>query len=176
MSNRLPIEVNPFRMIEQRRSLTGVLPLQQLPRLRELAVGSEVSEFKVEMIFTHSASGLPLIAGSVTGELWLSCQRCLEPVKVTIDTQLNVVLTTSQTDREPEEEGYELYIVDDERIFVRDFIEDEILLALPVVARHAACQPVKPLFEGSPDEFVEPSAAEESKNPFAALKDWKKSE
>ena len=175
MSNRLPIEVNPFRLIEQRRNLMGVLPLQQLARVRELALEPTDSEFAVEMIFTHSASGLPLITGSVKGELVLSCQRCLEPVEVKVDTQINVVLTTSQVDREPEEEGYELYIVDDERIFVRDFIEDEILLALPVVPRHEACQPVKPLFEGSPDELKD-SAAEEKANPFAALKDWKKSE
>lgn len=175
MSNRLPIEVNPFRMIEQRRSLTGMLSLQQLPRLCVLAAESTDSEFKIEMIFTHSASGLPLIAGSVKGQLWLNCQRCLEPVSVNIDAQINVVLTASQVDREPEEEGYELYIVDNERIFVRDFIEDEILLALPVVPRHEACQPVKPLFEGSPDELKD-SAAEEKANPFAALKDWKKSE
>lgn len=175
MSNRLPIEVNPFRLIEQRRSLMGVLPLQQLPRVRELAAESTDSEFVVEMVFTHSASGLPLITGSVKGELVLSCQRCLKPVGVKVDTQINVVLTTSQVDREPEEEGYELYIVDDERIFVRDFIEDEILLALPVVPRHEHCQPVKPLFEGSPAD-LEDSAAEEKANPFAALKDWKKSE
>jgi uncharacterized protein len=175
MSNRLPIEVNPFRLIEQRRSLSGVLPLQQLPRVRELAAESTDSEFAVEMIFTHSASGLPLITGSVKGEVALNCQRCLEPVTVQVDTQLNVVLTTSQTDREPEEEGYELYIVENEQIFIRDFIEDEILLALPVVPRHDDCQPVKPLFEGSPDDLKD-SAAEEKANPFAALKDWKKSE
>ena len=176
MSNRLPIEVNPFRLIEQRRTLTGSLPLAQLPRVQALAVDAAEQEFAVEMIFTHSSSGLPLIAGSVKGELALTCQRCLEPVYVKVDAALNIVLTTSQTDREPEEEGYELYIVDDERIFVRDFIEDEILLALPVVPRHEACQTLRPLQEVSPDKLREHLAAEGKANPFAALKDWKKSE
>ena len=177
MSNRLPIEVNPFRLIEQRRSLSGGVSLQHLPRLRELVLGAE-GAFAVEMDFTHSASGLPMIAGRVQGGVTLACQRCLEPVRVGVDTRLNVVLTTSQTDREPEEEGYEIYIVDDERLFLQDFIEDEILLALPVVPRHDSCQPVRPLHDASPDDVDEHEDPAQGgrQNPFAALKDWKKTE
>ncbi|MEZ5477303.1 MAG: YceD family protein [Thiolinea sp.] len=180
MSNRLPVEVNPFRLIEQRRQLSGVMPLAQLSRLRELVVQDE-GEFAVELDFAHSASGLPLISGQVTGHVELACQRCLKPVPFAIDARINVVVTPSQTDRQPEEEGFEICIVEDDRLFLQDFIEDEILLALPLVPRHEHCEPVRPLREvavdeqvADDDEQVQPQT--ERDNPFAVLKDWKKTE
>ncbi len=176
MSNRLPIEINPFRLIEQRKLLVGAISLPQLPRLRALVVAESEADFAVEMDFVHSLSGLPMIKGHVSGQVTLECQRCLEPVVVGIHTDLNVVVTESQTDREPEQEGYEICIVDNERLFLQDFIEDEILLALPVVPRHSDCQPVRPLRDAAFDEALEYSVSEGKKNPFDALKDWKKTE
>lgn len=173
MSNRLPVEVNPFRLIEQRRLLTGSVSLKTLPRLREQVLGA-ADDFAVTLDFTHSASQLPMITCQVKGEVELECQRCLEPVKWILDTQSEVVLTTSDTDRQPEEDGYEVYIVEDEHLPVLEFVEDEILLALPAVPRHDDCTPVKPLRES--EEVVTHSGQQDKQNPFAVLKDWKKLE
>ena len=185
MSNRLPVEVNPFRLIEQRRQLSGKVKPNSLPRLQELLVEEQdKSEFEVALDFDYSPSKLPMISGTVCGTVALECQRCLKPVQVQLNTQLNVVVTSSQTDRQPEEEGYEICIVEDERLFLQDFIEDEVLLALPVVPRHESCEPVKALREisteesisNTPDTHTEHQQEEERENPFAALKDWKKTE
>ncbi len=185
MSNRLPVEVNPFRLIEQRRQLAGKVKAKKLPRLQELLVSLEdSSEFMVELEFDYSLSKLPMISGKVCGSVALECQRCLEPVQVEVDARLNVVVTASQTDRRPEDEGYEICIVEDERLFLQDFIEDEVLLALPVVPRHNSCEPVKALREASIEDNIENTGdtnteyqqEEERENPFAALKDWKKTE
>ncbi|MEZ5536209.1 MAG: YceD family protein [Thiolinea sp.] len=179
MSNRLPVEVNPFRLIEQRRQLSGVVHVSNMPRLCALLVpGADSGKFDVDLDFLHSPSHLPMINGQVTGQVILECQRCLEPVTVDVDTVINVVVTASQTDRRPEEEGYEICIVDDERLFLQDFIEDEILLALPAVARHEQCEPVRsvreiPDADNASDEQI---AQEDKQNPFAVLKDWKKTE
>ncbi len=201
MSNRLPVEVNPFRLVEQRRQLSGTVKAHTLPRLQELLVtaplvGEAVAdgqsqravmgsdEFTVELNFDYSLSQLPMISGTVCGSVALECQRCLEPVQVAFDAHLNVVVTTSQTDRRPEAEGHEICIVEDERLFLQDFIEDEVLLALPVVPRHERCEPVKALREVSADERsaetgdtpTEYPQERADENPFAALKDWKKTE
>jgi uncharacterized protein len=179
MSNRLPVEVNPFRLIEQRRQLSGVVQISSLPRLRELLVpGADSGEFNVELDFIRSPSDLPMIKGQVTGQVVLECQRCLEPVTVAVNAGVNVVVTVSQTDRRPEEEGYEICIVDDERLFLQDFIEDEILLALPAVARHDQCEPIRSVREipEIDDANDEQPVQEDKQNPFAVLKDWKKTE
>ena len=188
MSNRLPVEVNPFRLIEQRRQLSGTMPLLLLPRVKKAAMVDDASisyEFQVDLEFQRSDSGLPMIGGRVQGVVPVQCQRCLDTVMGDVDSTVNVVLTTSELDRKPEEQGYELYIVSDERLFLQDFIEDEVLLALPLVARHALCSPAKELTEIQPDEMsqlirqsdgqTQDTGQQERKdNPFAVLKDWKK--
>ncbi|MCB1622394.1 MAG: DUF177 domain-containing protein [Thiothrix sp.] len=178
MSDRLPIEINPWRLIEQRRQLHGVLPLAQLPRVQEVTVADTAGEFEVSLDFLTSESGLPMIEGWVRGRLELVCQRCLEPMSQAVDAVVRVVLTASQTDRQPEEAGYELCIVDDERLHLPDFVEDEILLALPASPRHESCEPARPLQEVSAVELAEIEGQGRA-NPFAALKnlkDWNKTE
>lgn len=181
MLNRLPVDVNPFKLVEQERCLTGVLPLRQLPRLAGVVLaGSE--DFTVQLAFTRSIGGRPMIKGYVRGNILLECQRCLQPVHLAFDAPIQVALTTFESDERPEQEGLEAWLVEDERLFIQDFVEDEILLALPLVAKHEQCEPVRKLIEALPSD--EPVATSEQtdtkanakKNPFAVLKDWKKPE
>lgn len=181
MLNRLPVEVNPFRLVEQKKRLTGVVPLKQLSRLAEMAL-PETEDFSVELDFTRSTSNLPMVQGYVRGTVMLECQRCLQPIQYRIDSPVRVALTTFQSDERPEQEGLEAWLVEDDRLFLMDFVEDEILLALPFVAKHEQCEPVRPLIEALPTDIPaitsgqEDDPAQAKKNPFAVLKDWKKTE
>ncbi|MEB4589909.1 YceD family protein [Candidatus Thiothrix sp. Deng01] len=182
MLNRLPVDVNPFRLVEQKKCLAGVLPFQQLPRLAEVAL-PESGDFAVELEFTRSTSGLPIVMGHVHGIVMLECQRCLQAMEFPIDNAVQVALTTFQSDERPEQEGFEAWLVEDDRLFLQDFIEDEILLALPLVARHEQCEPARELIEALPSDMAATQASqtdddepEGQKNPFAVLKDWKKTE
>jgi uncharacterized protein len=185
MLNRLPVEVNPFRLVEQRKLLSGVLPLKHMERLKELTV-ADSDDLQVNLEFTRTPSGLPLVVGSVKGKLMLECQRCLQPIEYGVDQPIQVALTASQSDQRPEQEGFEAWLVEDERLFLQDFVEDEILLALPFAVKHPQCEPARALIEALPtdlaattiggqedDAEVEPAT---KKNPFAVLKDWKKTE
>ncbi len=68
MLNRLPVDVNPFKLVEQERCLTGVMPLQQLPRLAGVVLaGSE--DFTVQLAFTRSIGGRPMIKGHMRGNI-----------------------------------------------------------------------------------------------------------
>jgi uncharacterized protein len=181
MLNRLPVDVNPFKLVEQERCLTGVLPLQKLPRLADIALaGSE--DFAVELAFTRSIGGRPMIKGHVRGNIMLECQRCMQPVQIHLDNPIQVALTTFESDERPEQEGLEAWLIEDERLFIQDFVEDEILLALPLVAKHDQCEPVRKLIEALPSDEPETQSeqadvsASAKKNPFAVLKDWKKTE
>ncbi|EIJ36938.1 YceD family protein [Thiothrix nivea] len=181
MLNRLPVDVNPFRLVEQKKRLTGAMPFKQLPRLAEVAL-PETGDFAVDLEFTRSLSGLPIIVGSVRGRVVMECQRCMKPVEFPVDSDIQVALTTFQSDERPEQEGFEAWLVEDDRLFIQDFIEDEILLALPLVARHEQCEPVRELIEALPSEIAATQVSqtddkpEGKKNPFAVLKDWKKTE
>lgn len=118
--------------------MTGILPSKQMPRLADVALeGSEDVSVKLE--FVRSPHGR-MIDGYVRGRVVLECQRCLQPVQFLLDAPIHVALTTFQSDDRAEQEGLESWLVEDERLFIQDFVEDEILLALPFVAKHEQCE------------------------------------
>jgi len=133
---------------------------------------------QVELIFARNDMNLPVIQGSIAGYLPLTCQRCLSVLDYDFKSDLDVVLIRSDAEADRLEDGFDAWLVEDERIHLRDFIEDEVLLSLPLVSRHEDCEPVKPLIEALPDQYVVEQQAQETvkaddDNPFAVLKNLK---
>lgn len=190
MSSRLPVEVNPFRLVEQRAVLDGVMPLKALPRLQELLVDDQESVItgntataKVALKFEKTDTGLPVIVGTIETELCLTCQRCLQGLIHPLVTTVETVLVTNDAQAQRLQDIYDLYLVEDDRLFLQDFIEDEILLKLPFSVMHKQCEPVRAYIEALPeDEISQADQADidmntEKKaedNPFASLQELKK--
>ena len=184
MLSRLPVEVNPFRLVEQRKNLTGVISQSRMPRLQELLCDNkdEAAEVNATLNFDRTEMGLPCITGEIEAQLDLSCQRCLSKLDYKVVSEVRIILV--QTDEQAERaqgEGFDTYLVEDERLFLQDFIEDELLLALPLSAMHEACDADRPYIEGLPEDLAEEeiddttdlAEKEEKDNPFAALKNLK---
>jgi len=171
MSTRLPVEVNPYRLIEQRRELDGVYEIASFSRIADLLV-DDSGTVSVNLSFFKNESGLSAIRGHVKGQLCLICQRCLKPVFIDIDSPIDLVLVSSDEEAQRLQEGYETYLVEEGRIFLQDFVEDEILLDIPQLVMHDQCEPYKPLIEATP-ETVSQAVQEERENPFAVLQTLK---
>jgi uncharacterized protein len=96
-------------------------------------------------------------------ELRLACQRCLAPVPVVLEVDRSFLFV----DGEDRAAALDAQMEDDvlalpRRLDVHELLEDELLLALPLVPRHARCPTPLP---------VEPAVPAEAPrtNPFAAL-------
>ena len=77
----------------------------------------------------------------VDGALQLVCQRCLGALEfpLHIDVSLQLAATQAEVDAAPlEAEGPE-QIVAGREMPVRDIVEDEVLLAIPLAPRHERC-------------------------------------
>ncbi len=172
MFNRLPVEVNPFRLVEQRKILVGTILLSRLPRIQELlcAEKDDAAEVNVTLSFDRTEMGLPIISGEIEAQLDLSCQRCLSKLahSFTSSVNVNLVITDEQAER-VQGEGYESYLVEEERLFLQDFIEDEILLALPLSAMHEQCDADRPYIEALPEDELDLVEEDKQDNPFATL-------
>jgi uncharacterized protein len=161
MSVALPERVDASRMVQARRSFQGKLPLASLGRLRgSLAAADGTADYDLE--FGRDELGIAYLAVHVEAELPLTCQRTLEVYRqpVRIDQRLGLVADESEEAALPP--GYEPLLIDDGQVNLADVIEDELILALPVV-------PLKP---GAPLEWrdEDDASAEDTKaNPFAAL-------
>jgi uncharacterized protein len=102
-------------------------------------------------------------------QAWLTCQRCLQPYALALDIDDKRVRFVRG---EAEAEALDGEIEDDvlalpRALDLRELVEDELLLALPIVPRHEGpCPEPLPM---PADDLAEDDAAAERPNPFAAL-------
>lgn len=96
----------------------------------------------------------------------LQCQRCLQPMAETValDRWFRFVGSEDEAER-LDEESEEDVLVSSRRFDLLELLEDELILALPLVPRHETCPQPLPMTAGV-DEVLDEAAAE---NPFAAL-------
>ncbi len=188
MSSRLPVEVNPFRLVEQSAGLNGDMPLAAMQRLQELLVtdvdadnntADKTAQFaRVTLDFDRTETGLAVITGTIETQLNLCCQRCLENLIHPLVAPINVVLVTTDAHAQRLQEDHEVYLIENDRLFLQDFVEDEILLRLPFSIMHDQCEPYRPYIEALPEDensdAMNPDVEEARDNPFASLKDLKK--
>ena len=119
-----------------------------------------------------------------SGQVWLhmkvqatfpmECQRCLTPVDVPLAVERSFRFVADEATAEAlDDESEEDLLALSREFDLRELIEDELLMALPVVPRHDECPTAVPL-ASSEDDFEAASA--EKPNPFAALAGLRKEE
>lgn len=156
-------------------SLTGSENLSRFERLLDAVHGL------TQVPVRFKARGEVRSDGGKGDQVWLAlsveaavpqvCQRCLGPVEVPLQVERAFRFVASEEQAELEDEESE----EDVLVLSRDFnllelIEDELLMALPVVPKHEVCPaPVK--LQTQDADFD--TTAEEKPNPFAVLQQLK---
>lgn len=103
----------------------------------------------------------------VAATLPLQCQRCLQPVDLLLEVNRNFRFVQNETIAESLDEHSEDDVLVISREFnLRELIEDELVMEIPLVPAHVVC-PV-PVSLKLQDEGFE-AAIEQKPNPFAAL-------
>ncbi len=115
---------------------------------------------------------------SLSGSVWLECQRCLTPYEQTLEVEAHylVVETDAEADARPMDDDEADVIVGSRQFDLVELIEEELLLSLPLVPKHLVCPSVHDSLltgvDGSVASFGDTEAPQEAEkpNPFAALK------
>jgi uncharacterized protein len=138
MSHQPVIDGLEFAMARSR--LNGAWPVAEFPRLRDV-LRTDAGSLRYELQGVPEALGRPALRLRVEGALQLSCQRCLGALEfpVRIDVVLRLAQTQEEVDAEPLEADGPESIVAGREMPVRAMVEDEVLLAIPIAARHEAC-------------------------------------
>ncbi len=175
MSSRLPEYVDPWRLTDTGKIFSARIDVAMLPRLAE-AVLEPVGEVDLELMFDRDDQGQARVHGVIRAHLTLECQRCLGPMSYTLDTQLNLALVAGAEEAERLPDSYDPLLVEEPRIRLLDIVEDELLLSLPQVSRHAPEQcfaraPDRPAQQLDQDQ--DPETVTKKANPFAALAELK---
>lgn len=97
----------------------------------------------------------------------LTCQRCLGPVDIDLEVDRSFRFVATEEQAQAEDEEAEEDVLALQRDFnLTDLIEDELLMALPVVPRHEVC-PTDVKLVAQDADFE--AAQAEKPHPFAAL-------
>jgi len=169
MSGRLPEYIDPFRLADAGQALRGSLALARFKRLTPFLNSGE-GEVAVELRFGVDEGGQRYLRGHISAELELVCQRCLGPMAQAIETDMRLGLVESAAEGDQLPGAYEPLVVEEPPISVADVIEDELILALPLVAMHPReeCPASDRVSEGPSED-----SGTDTENPFAVLANMK---
>lgn len=84
----------------------------------------------------HGMGGSAAAEGRVTATLLVTCQRCMDEVAIPVDAECRLVFADTEALNMQVAAGHELVTTRDGRISLAELVEDELLLALPLVAVH----------------------------------------
>lgn len=169
-SGQLPLYIEARKFADQDTRISGEISLSKLPRLADYQ-GSPSTQVQVELHFYHEiGSGNRVVQGSISTELELTCQRCLEPIKFPVHTAVNLMMVWNEEQSDALPESHDPWLITEDKMSVPALLEEEVLLTLPVVALHDECPASLPVVP-EPEGFAQPKAAD---NPFAVLASLKK--
>lgn len=174
MSQRPPHALALFDFARVDGELHGTAPLSSMSRLSDLLASTEAAPvawtlrgYKRDRVGQRPQA---MVSLRVRAELRLICQRCLqemiEPLDETVDFRLVIEEPElTQSELEAEDEA----LPAEHPVDVLKLIEDQLILALPIVPMHDACpQGQAP---GLSAARTDAAPAEERQHPFAHLRD-----
>ena len=135
MSNELVIDNISFA--KKSESLQGKIAVASLERVRE-SLASSQGEIEFRLQGTLDIRRRPNLKLAIAGEVRLICQRCLEEFPHKLELASRIVLVMSETelpDLGAEDPDIDM-VVASGKMNVRDLLEDEIILALPLAPKH----------------------------------------
>jgi DUF177 domain-containing protein len=111
------------------------ITFDELPRLRpQLRRGENRVTGQVRF---DREQGWAVAEVEIAGCAVLTCQRCLAPLEWPIACRGRVILVAGAAEAERAPQELETVLAPDRRVSVRDLVEEELLLALPLVPAHA---------------------------------------
>jgi uncharacterized protein len=150
--------VDCARLAEDAAVLERVYALSELPRLQDFLADAHGS-LRARFAFSKLEAGRAGATVAVQATPRLVCQRCLQSFELPLISDSEIEFAVSEADA-PVQSPREIYLMDEGLVSLRELAEEELLLALPVVA---AC--------GTPEICGRAPSPDERQRPFAVLQD-----
>lgn len=166
---QIPQRLDPFKQVGAGAEMKGSISLNSLKRLEGLLADSD-GKVSVHLHFYRDEQRMSVVSGEISAVLSLICQRCLGLEKVNIEGSFLFALLRSEDDVDNLPDNYEPLVLDNPEIDLYGLVEEELILALPIVFYHSeGCQPLN----GKTTFGDQANGNEQKQNPFAVLEKLK---
>ena len=132
--------VDPFRLAREQTTLKGSFPIEEMSRFAAMVVNA-CSQVGFAISFKTGAQGNVLIDGDIKAQVSLNCQRCGQDYIHSINSCFNlspIDKATSLVNLKIPDSYEPTYLEKDGKISVKCLVEDELILSLPIIAKHSA--------------------------------------
>ncbi|RDL45904.1 hypothetical protein DN730_02310 [Marinomonas piezotolerans] len=171
LNDTLPKYFDPRKNAAHEVTIEGRMLLSVFPELSAALASNEGDAF-VHLSFRVDEDRRYIATGSIKSTVQVECQRCLEPTSVELEIDLSIGFVYDEDHAKNLPGDYDPVVMTDGEVVLADMVEQELLLALPIVAYHpeSGCNPVALKYASStddaPDDEIKP-------NPFSILADLK---
>ena len=170
MSEELPTLIDPQYLALQGSRLQGKISLARLVRLHDsLSKIGQNDAVYIDWLFANDAQNRPTINGYTQIQLPLVCQRCLQTMLLPLKTEIALLFLTNNVKENDLPNDYEVFTLASVPISLITLVEDELILALPIVTVHEKCSLNEHLL---PNDFALNYTVQKN-NPFHVLEKLK---
>lgn len=169
MQPKLPEQLDFVQAARKASKINGYWPISRLERLAAIVLDDQAN-IEAELEFDVQ-DRLRTVSGHVKATLIVTCQRCMQPMTLDLDTHFKLALVSDESRAGLLPEEFEPLMLDeDNRVNIPVMLEDELLLAVPLVALHdTECSDY--LQEQKIRQASEEEQALKKDSPFSVLKD-----
>ena len=166
---KLPITIDPYKSAQRRLVCNGVFEVSEMNRLLAACKGCD-QQVHVNVSFGIDELGLVTISGKGCVSATLICQRCTGDLEVELDIDFVFSPVKNEEAAENLPSYYDaIELNDNGEVNLRELVEDELILAIPLIPRHIIehCNaPADSVWGQLPEE-------RDNQNPFDVLKQLK---
>lgn len=174
-----PRRLDVAAFARQQGELAGTWPLAELPRLAASAfAGGAGAGPSADIHWSATGVERPVTGGApqtwlhlrAQVALELECQRCLGPIRSTVafDRHFRFVVDEARAAEEDIDADEDVLALT-HALNLQDLIEDELLLALPLVPRHERCPAPLPHADAAAEAPADDPDPPATHRPFAGL-------
>lgn len=161
----LPQYFEPIRLAERGEAIGGDLVVSQMPRLQQ-TLHDDSGTVHVHIVCEAGQMGAIRIHGRLSTTVKVDCQRCLGAFDLPLNVSVDACAMKGSGSSDDLDLGADVLMLgEDQHVHVASFVEDELILALPLAPLHPAGQCPVTEYQGAETPKRE--------NPFAALKTLK---
>lgn len=170
LNDPIPPHVDPRKLADRGVTLQGEVLLADLERLCD-PLSDNVGTVQAKFVFERDERNAVVIHSDLSVEVKMVCQRCLELVTLPIHSESSYAVVKEGANTQSLPKGYDVLELGEDPLDLQALVEEELLLALPIVPAH------------QPEECQQPAGADEPgpsedevtrSNPFSVLAQLKR--
>lgn len=163
--------VDARKAFRHEQKVAGYLPLATLKNLSAMLADTEGS-VKAVLSFRFDQDRRRRIDGELWATVNVQCQRCLEPVQISLGEQFELAVVSTEAMAKDLPATLDPWLSDAETLSPADIVEEQLMLCMPIVSTHRQCNAaiVQDVLEkGIGIEHSDQAEEKQASNPFSVL-------